>query len=131
MRGLRRPDSGQTLVSTLMVILIIGVLAVGLYIGFQNLGAAGEGTSARSDGQGQTIVGQSMLRARDEQCRNRLGQIRSAIQMNATLHEGFPTGLSQLRLGNEFNRCPISGQPYAYDPQTGKVGCQHPGHERF
>ncbi|MFQ3669100.1 MAG: hypothetical protein SNJ74_06150 [Fimbriimonadaceae bacterium] len=131
MNGNRRPVGGQTLVSTLMVILIVGVLAVGLYIGFQSMGGGAEGKSARPDGQGQTIVGQSMLRARDEQCRSQLGQIRSAIQMNATLDEGFPSDLSQLRLGDGFTRCPVGGEPYAYDPQTGQVACTHPGHERY
>jgi hypothetical protein len=28
-------------------------------------------------------------------------------------------------------KCPVSGQPYSYDPQTGKVWCTTPGHEKF
>lgn len=127
----RRSVAGQTLVSTLMVVLIIGVLAVGLYIGFQSMGGGAEGKSARPDGQGQTIVGQSMLRARDEQCRSHLAQVRAAIQMNTTFDEGYPNDLAQLRLGDSLTRCPIGGEPYAYDPQTGQVACTHPGHERY
>ena len=31
----------------------------------------------------------------------------------------------------EFRKCPVGGEPYVYDPQTGTIYCPHPSHERF
>jgi len=28
-------------------------------------------------------------------------------------------------------KCPVGGEPYQYDPSSGRIWCIHPGHEKF
>ncbi|MEZ0325865.1 MAG: type II secretion system protein [Fimbriimonas sp.] len=119
---------GQTLVATLIVITIIAVLSVALWKGSGMFGAGG---SSRKDGKGETIIGQTMYRARDEVCRSNLNQVRSSIQINTTVEDEHPATIQDLKLPAEFSVCPIGKEPYVYDPATGKVTCPHPGHEKY
>jgi hypothetical protein len=66
------------------------------------------------------------------QCRNNLQQIRLSIRMSRpTGEEPLPASLQDLRLPAEMLYCPVSKQPYWYDPQTGRVQCPTPSHEGF
>lgn len=121
-----RKDSGQTLVATMVVLVIICVLAGVYFVG-------GSGTStkgSRPDGNGKTLVGRAIYRARDEVCRSDLNQLRQSIQINST-EDSFPASLEDTKLGPDFYRCPIGKEPYEYNPQTGEVKCKHPGHEKY
>lgn len=69
--------------------------------------------------------------AESVECRNNLSQIRAAIQMRQTTEETYPASLNELGLPSEMLRCPVSGQPYAYDPNSGQVRCTTPGHEAY
>lgn len=117
---------GQTLVATLIVVAIMAILAVVLLKG--NLG---EGTSSRADGKGTTIPGAVMAKAHDEECRQYLSQVRMAIQMQHTTDDTYPATLEETNLGSTLYECPLGGERYNYDPQTGKVSCPHPGHEKL
>ncbi len=87
---------------------------------------------ARADGKGTTVMGASIYKAKDATCQSNLQQLRMSLQANADPSEGaFPQSLEETRLGPEFLKCPVGGEPYVYDPQTGQVHCPHPGHERF
>ncbi len=120
---------GQTLVATLITFAIIAVLSVALWKGS---GMFGQGAgSPRKDGKGETVLGQTMYRAKDEVCRSNIGQVRLSMQATASLDEEHPATLQDLKLPAEFYVCPIGKEAYLYDPQTGKVGCPHPGHEKF
>jgi len=71
--------------------------------------------------------------AKDTACRTNLNTVRQGI---ATLQAGDPEGqpapgLAELRLGSEVTRCPVGGEEYLYDPQTGQVRCPHPGHDNY
>jgi hypothetical protein len=118
---------GQTLVATLIVVVIIAILAVVLLGG---TGMMGGDAPQRADGQGKTVVGGSLLTAKDEVCRSNLAHIRQSLQMTATLDEPLPDTLEDTRLGANFYRCPVGNVPYRYDSSSGQVGCPHPGHER-
>lgn len=81
----------------------------------------------------QTVVGKSLETAKASECRQRLDQIRKGIETykatNAT--EANPPSLKDIGLGvsSDFFTCPVSHQPYSYDPSTGRVVCQtHPGY---
>lgn len=79
----------------------------------------------------QTVVGQSLDTAKAAQCRQQLDQIRKGIETYKTTSasEGNPATFKDIGLGvsNTYYQCPVSNQPYSYDPATGKVTCPtHP-----
>ncbi len=81
----------------------------------------------------RTVVGKSIETAKAAECKQRLDQIRKGIETykatNAT--EANPASLNDIGLGvsSEFFTCPVTHQPYSYDPATGKVVCQtHPSY---
>ena len=47
-------------------------------------------------------------------------------------NERFPASLNELNgIPREMLVCPVSKQPYVYDPRTGRVGCIYPPHRGF
>ena len=122
-------QKGQTLVATLIVIAIMGILAVAM---LKPWAVGGTSKPARADGKGNTVPGLVKLKAEDEVCRSNLGQVRLMIQTQMGGEDTPPTSLTELRgLPKEFLSCPIGKEPYAYDPTTGTVRCVHPGHEKY
>lgn len=81
----------------------------------------------------QTIVGKAIDTSKASVCREQLVQIRQGIQAwKATeATEANPPNLKAIGLsvGQEFYRCPMTNQPYTYDPATGAVKC--PTHTNF
>jgi competence protein ComGC len=122
---MRRTDSGQTLVASLIVIAIIAILAVVLFRG------TGENNKARPDGRGTTLPGLVKAQAEDEVCKSNLKQVRMAVEMRHTTDDAFPASLEETRLGANYYRCPMGKEPYSYDPSSGQVECPHPGHESY
>ena len=120
---------GQTLVATLIVIAIMGILAVAL---LKPWAVGGTAKPARADGKGNTVPGLVKLKAEDEVCRSNLGQVRLGIQVaQSSGEDAAPQSISDLKLPREFSYCPLGKEPYAYDPSTGTVHCVHPGHEKY
>lgn len=123
-----RQTSGFSLIEILVVMIIIAILAAAFTTG--GFGLASK--SSRPDGQGKTIVGRSRLAAKDVECRSNLGQVRQAIIIARTSNDDQPpANLTDTRLPREFYQCPVGGEPYQYDPNSGDVRCPHPGHEKY
>ncbi len=119
--------SGQGLIGTLIAVALLLVLTLVFLNGF---GLAGK--NQRKDKVGETIVGQSIARAKDEKCMAQLSQLRQSIEINTdSVEGGKPQSLQDTKLGSDFYKCPIGGEPYQYDAATGKVRCVHPGHEKY
>ena len=110
---------GFVLVELLIVILIIGVLA-GLYFGDRNRGAGDTG--------GKTVPKAALDKGHGVECASNLNQLRADLQMRLMDEERYPPALDP---NSSLSRCPVSGKPYGYDPQTGRVWCTEPGHETF
>lgn len=121
---------GQTLVATLIVIAIMGILAVAV---MRPWAVGGTSKPARKDGLGNSVPGLTKLKADDTVCMNNLSQVRMAIQIARTnADDQAPASLSDLPgLPKEMLACPIGHEPYQYDPATGTVRCIHPGHEKY
>lgn len=86
----------------------------------------------RADQEGNTVVGQSLARAKDEKCMENLRQIRLAIEVSRTSGEDtFPPDLKSLKLPAEMLHDPIDKVEYEYDPENGTVKCNHPGHKKY
>jgi len=104
-------------------------LAAGLLLGCTETG------NQRKDQVGETVVGQSMARAKDSVCMNNLSQIRTAINLARTAsaeETELPPALDGYRgLSKEMIACPIDKKPYEYDAVAGTVKCNHLGHEKY
>lgn len=85
----------------------------------------------------KTVLGQSLERGTEVDCKNNLAQIRNGITMDRTQSgetEPPPPTLQSLHsqgIGPQMLKCSVSQQPFQYNPQTGQVWCPTPGHERF
>ncbi len=128
------------LVSMLIALVIICILAVYLLGGpgaFQRGGQAGQepaGGVLSPGGVGGVGGAMGALSAaRKVECGNNLQQARYALQIFQGNTGRLPSSLEELA-GARPNlqlKCPVGGEPYQYDPDTGRIWCVHPGHERL
>jgi hypothetical protein len=123
---------GNTLVATLIVVVIIAILAVTLMTGGNVFGMKAGG-SDRPDGKGKTLPGKLIAMTKDDVCMSNLKQIRMAVMM---LHdqdpdEHWPATLQETKIGNDFYKCKLGGEPYEYNSETGEIKCVHLGHEKY
>lgn len=114
--------SGFALVEILVVIALLALLAGGYY-GFR-------GNSGGTEQPEQTVVGKAVGKAESIACQSNLNQLRQSIRMDMDSGEQPPARIDTGAMA-AVSRCPDSGQPYSYNPQTGQVQCQTPGHERY
>lgn len=123
-------NRGFSLVSMMVTIVLIGILAAAFLTG--GFGLNGPTMKDRPDNVGETVIGKSAARAKDEVCRNNLSQLRMAIRMEMD-QDSTPQALADVPgLGASFKKCPIRpNEEYIYDATTGQVNCPHPGHERY
>lgn len=124
------------LIALLVTVLII-VVAAAVYFG----GSGGTGlTTVKKDSTlldskstKQTVVGQAIDTGKAADCRERLNQIRTGIATFKTTgtDDRNPPTLKDIGLGvrPDYFACPVSKQPYTYDPATGTVKC--PTHTQF
>ena len=128
-----KTQRGSSLIGIIVALVLL--LFVGLYFLTYKPGSgvAGEkaGYGVRKDKVGETIVGQSIARAKDAKCMEDIKQVRAAIEIANPAGETPPAALTELKLPKEMIECPIGHEPYEYDPATGKVRCPHPGHEKY
>ena len=84
---------------------------------------------------GKTIPEAAMNKARGPQCMSNLRQIRLALQMLTGDEQGRPPAslgeLSPYDVTADILSCPVSGNPYPYDPSQAKVWCTTTGHEGY
>lgn len=114
---------GQTLIGTLVVLVII-MLGYLLFLNPRKM----------KNGTVKSAPKAAMDKATDMECSNYLGQVRQALSMygSGTDENERPANLSDLGKSMEqITKCPVGGEPYQYDPTTGKVWCTHPGHEKY
>lgn len=118
------------LVGVLIAVAIVGVLVmVWLYYGTG--GSHRESPTQPGTPPPVSRVGEVRQAAESVECRNHLSQIRAALQMRVTTEETYPASLDGLGLPASMLRCPVSGQPYQYDPTTGQVRCATAGHMSY
>ncbi len=69
----------------------------------------------------------SINRAHDIECRSRLRILDTSLQIYTTENGRPPEHLDQLpEVDQSTGYCPVTGKPYTYDAETGRVTC--PGH---
>ncbi len=123
-RRLASVRSGFAMVEIMVVLIIITALAA-LYFGTRG---KGEKAEPQFEGEAQTTLGKAVQKAESIECRTNLTQLRQMIQMESM--EGGNPGQLDADWGVPL-RCPVSGYPYGYNPQTGQVWCPTPGHQDY
>ena len=124
MIGISPDRRGFSLVELLVVCAVIVALSAGAYTFYLGHGSGKPGEAARSP----------MQRGHDPVCINNLSQLRQAIIIAQTNDENgkSPASLKDLPgIPAEMLSCPEGHVPYQYDPSTGQVHCNQPGHEKF
>ncbi|HUU53304.1 MAG TPA: hypothetical protein VMY87_00150 [Armatimonadota bacterium] len=122
--ALRSGEHGFFTLIGLLLALVIIVILLSMY------GLPGGTGGSTPGGDPVTVLGGTKDRAQGAVCRNNLSQLRAAIGIQAGTTGANPPSLDSLHAGVDLV-CPGSGDPYQYDPTTGKVSCVHPGHESF
>jgi len=122
---MRAGRAGQTLVGLLIVALIV----IGLIVWFWGFGGRGSKATSPVAPPAPSTIQAVREKAESVQCRTNLSQIRQMILMFQTDNGRNPMSLRELRLPATMLRCPVTGQPYQYDPKTGKVRC--PSHPNY
>jgi type II secretory pathway pseudopilin PulG len=128
----RASEAGFWALIELLVVLVIVVLVLYFYLGGTKQSAdllAGSGGRSGAGGARST-PGVALEQAEGVACRNNLQNLRVAIAAYQAQYGGFPPDLEGLQAGVSLT-CPVGGEPYQYDPATGKVHCTHARHEAF
>lgn len=125
---------GFVLIELLVVIALIAV-AAGVYFGWYSPRRAKQLKEAVESGEPtavpvepETVLGQVMQKAESMECMNNLSQLRQAIQMSVSDTGAYPARLQDLNMPSLIT-CPVTGQPYQYDPASGTVKC--PSHPQY
>lgn len=119
---MKRQRGYLTLIGLIVVIAIIAIVTATYYGS-----PIGE---PREDGVGNTLLGSSVAKARDEECKSNLRQIRGLVQV-AQIGDEKVQSLSELGAESKSVRCPIGGEGYVLDVEEQKVTCPHPGHQAY
>ncbi|MCE5323055.1 hypothetical protein LLG46_07045 [bacterium] len=122
-----------TLIGMLAAVAIICVVAAMMFTGDNMSTVKKDSPLLDKSSNKQTVYGKALDTAKGEDCRQRLNQVRTAIenQKAVSTTEGNPKSLNELGLGAGYLRCPVSNQAYVYDPATGAVHCPYPAHANF
>lgn len=119
----RRAAAGKgfVLIEILIVIAIIALVVVGYY------GLSGK-SNGEDGGEKPSTPKQAIDRGKLVECAANLRNLRAEIEMFQIENGRYPEKFNPSGAGST---CPVSGKPYVYDPQTGRIYCTTPGHEQL
>ena len=131
---MKRNNRGSwTLIGLLVVVAIIAIVVAVKFAGGPMTTADKDKSLLDKASTKHTTVGRAMDTAKSVDCRTRLQQIRSGIEMYKQSSEsgGPPPTLKDAVPGvsTTYFSCPVSGQAYTYDSTTGTPAC--PSHPSF
>ncbi|MDO8684825.1 MAG: hypothetical protein Q7N50_15285 [Armatimonadota bacterium] len=113
---------------------LIVALAIIMIVMYIYIGGNSKPAKPGSVQEYRSRPGKALEKGHEVECQSNLGQIRSAIEIYRSENESAPASLNDIQLGTsnpDFLKCPVGGEAYVYDAQSGTVRCPHTGHERF
>lgn len=121
----------NTKLAWVLLILFSAVMCIG-GCSKDNSGGSGAVQDTGSE-DSSSLVGKSMDAGKAAECRSQLSQIRQAIEVYRVGNDTNPSSFADLGLpvGEDFFRCPVSGESYLYDPGDGVVKCPTTGHTNY
>ena len=122
--------SGNKGFALIAVIAVLAVLAgLGFYLFHGTKESKPDTMTDFSNSQKHSVYGQAMDAANAVSCQNNVGQARNSINMYIQSNEAAPASLAEAGVSDSMTKCPVSGEAYTYDSQTGTVKC--PTHPDF
>jgi hypothetical protein len=120
----------------MQTLLVLAVIALFAGCGKKAADSSTSATTASDSGGihvgpgAESIPGKAIEKAESTACQAQIKQVRDSIRMDIDSTGKPPASLDQGATAS-ISKCPVSGQPYVYDPTTGSVHCSTPGHEKF
>ena len=126
-----RKEAGRGGLIGLIATAAVALVLVFVFTNGSNI-MGGKKEPERPDGQGKTVIGKTIAKAKDTVCLEQLTEDRQLIQVATDpVEETKPATMEAAKITGELARCPIGKEPYIYDPATGTIRCPHPGHEKY
>lgn len=131
-----RLPRGRRGFAALIEIIIVAALILGglaLYLSFSGGYGKMPDVGGPVGDQPASVPGRAIQKAHSMECQQDLRQLRMLINMSKGEGEsgGYPQSLEAMPEASKIRTCPVGGEPYTYDPTTGRVSCPHPGHEGY
>lgn len=106
----------------LVAVVVMAMLASTIYF----VGGPFSGAEAE-DGEPTTVLGQSISAAKITAAEQQLNQVRQMVAVNKDhVDNTYPPTLESAGVRGTTGICPLSEEPYGYDPETGRVWSTHP-----
>ncbi len=105
-------NSGISVLGILFTVVLIAIVTIAL---MKTVGVNNSGT-----GDVEVNTEEPMEKARAVECIVRLRTLTTEIKMYQAEHDQLPAYLEDV---TEDSFCPVSGDDYEYDPETGEVWC--------
>ena len=120
-------QAGFWVLIELIVVAVIIAFAMSYYLkGAQDVAATQQLLDTETGAR--TLPGAALEQAKGVTCQNNLHGLRTATVIYQGQYGVFPPDLQTLQAGASLT-CPVGGEPYAYDLNTGQVKCVYPQHE--
>jgi hypothetical protein len=123
----------------LCVFSFVGIVVNPAVSAVQQQSASFKFRSIGNDRYGDKMTAQERLKNFETErssaaCRSNLETVRSLVAAAKAADQNgrCPASLSDVGgVTESMTKCPLGDEPYIYDPSTGQVHCQHPGHEGY
>lgn len=107
----------------LVAVVVMALLASTVYF----IGGPFLGGETPEEGEPTTVLGQTISAAKISAAEQQLSQVRQMVLINKDhVSNEYPPSLDSAGVRGTMAICPLSEEPYGYDPETGRVWSTHP-----
>jgi len=110
-KGQKAGFAGLSLIISLLVVALIAFLVISYLMG------------QRGQAPGGSVS--PIQRAKNVECLAQIRKIETQVQLYSVQNGQYPESLGELEALKESDlRCPVTGNGFLYDPESGHVSCQ-------